>query len=307
MSKLTVLHINIIGLAIALIVGAALYFTVISSANEEQKKAQGEYDVVKAEADKLPAAKRNLETATRDRQVAITQYSAYEGQYMPVIGYEKDVLTNMMRNFWPNGGKSWPERYIKKFRAYMATEARTNRIVWENPGVLVLPSFGPDPNRIDAAGAGEGLGPVLHYSYQMSVRARNLPSLMRHIKNWSSVRGFGVPTVDGLTIQGNSPNLTATYNLALTIILRDIDNKAIPPANARISGSGGGGAAGAMGGRGGMGMMGGGMSMMGMPPGMGAAGMGSGGGPGAPMMPGAPMGPSGGPSMAGVNAQAAGR
>lgn len=303
MSKLTVLHINIIGIAIALIVGAALYFTVITKANDAQKVAQGEYDAVKTEADKLPTAKKNLADATAGRAVAIAQYSAFEGQYMPVIGYDKDVLRNMMRNFWPNGGKSWPERYIKVFRSYMAAERKRNGIVWENPGVLVLPSFGPDPNRIDAAGAGEGLGPVLHYSYQMSVRAKNLPALVRHIQSWSTARGFGVPTVDGLQIQGNSPNLSATYNLSLTIILRDADAKSIPQSNGRITGSGGGGggAAGGMG-RGGMMMGGMGMPGMGGPPGMSPTGMGSGGGAPAGMMSGggappAPMLSGGGMAM----------
>lgn len=306
MSKLTVLHINIIGIAIALIVGAALYFTVITKANDAQKVAQGEYDAVKTEADKLPTAKRNLANATTGRAAAIAQYSAFEGQYMPVIGYDKDVLRNMMRNFWPNGGKSWPERYIKVFRAYMNAERKRNGIVWENPGVLVLPSFGPDPNRIDAAGAGEGLGPVLHYAYQMSVRAKSLPALVRHIQSWSTARGFGVPTVDGLQIQGNSPNLTASYNLSLTIILRDADAKAMPQPNGRISGSGGGGAGGMGGGDRGRGMMGGmGMPGMGGPPGMSPTGMGSGGAPSAMMSgggaPPAPMQSGGGFAAMGAN------
>jgi hypothetical protein len=303
MSRLTILHINIIGAVVCVIVGVALYFTIITAGFEDVNKAQAALKAVQDREAKFATAQKALETATKNRDLAIADYRMFEAEYMPVIGYPPlgkptgdERLTLMMRLFWPNNGRSWPERFIKRVRSHMAAEQRANGIVWENPGVLALPAFGPDPNTIEAAQPGEGLGPVLHYRYQMSVRARSLDALMRHVRDWTSARGMGVPTVEGLEITGNSPNLRASYMLTLTIILRDEEFKRIPPTNPRISGSGGGagGGGGMMGmmGMGGPGMMGmrpGGMGGMSMPMGM----MGSGGGGGG-MAPPPGLGPAAG-------------
>lgn len=255
MSKLTLLHINIIGVVVALLVGAGLYFTIITGAMDAKKKAESELAEVQARADKLPMATRNLEQAKKEKAQAEAEWSVYERQYMPVIGYTGDRLTTWLRVFLPNRGRSWPERFIRTVRQHMERERKVNGIIWENPGTLVLPSYGPDPNTIDVGQPGQGYGPVLTYSYQMAVRAPSLDKLMQHIKSWSALAQAGVPVVDGLQISGNSPNLQATYTVTFTIIVRDT----IPAPVPRISGSGGGG----MGG-GPMGMGG----PMGGPPGM---------------------------------------
>lgn len=296
MSKLTLLHINIIGVVVALLVGAGLYFTIITGAMDAKRKAATELAAVQARADKLPTATRALEQANKDKVLAEAEWGVYERQYMPVIGYTGDRLKTWMRVFIPNRGRSWPERFIRTVRQHMDRERKANGIVWENPGTLVLPAYGPDPNRIDVGQPGQSFGPVLNYSYQMAVRARSLDRLMQHIRSWSSLAQAGVPVVDGLQISGNSPNLTATYTITFTIIVRD----EIPPEVPRISGSGGGG--GGMGGMmGGMpGMMGGMPGMMGGP---GGAAPGMAGGPSATSRgmtaPGSGGGPVGPPSFAG--------
>ncbi len=286
MSKLTLLHINIIGVVVALMVGAGLYFTIITGALEAQKKADSELAAVRARAEKLPAATRALETAQKEKAQAEAEWAVYERQYMPVIGYTDNTLTTWLKVFVPNKGRSWPERFIRTIRQHMASERKVNGIVWENPGALVLPSYGPDPNTIQVGAQGQGFGPVLTYSYQMSVRARSLDKLMQHIRSWSSLAQAGVPVVDGLQIAGNSPNLSATYNVTSTIIVRDKTPAQMP----RITGTGGG----MTGGMGGMGMPGMGMPGMGMRGGM----PGMAGGPGA--MPGMARG---GPGGAGATSQ----
>ena len=60
MSRLTLLHINIIGAVASVIVAAALWFTIITSAQDQIKQKQSAYDGVKARADKLPMAQNNL-------------------------------------------------------------------------------------------------------------------------------------------------------------------------------------------------------------------------------------------------------
>ncbi|MBM3494248.1 MAG: hypothetical protein FJX72_08005 [Armatimonadetes bacterium] len=279
MSKLTLLHINIIGVVVALMVGAGLYFTIITGAMKTKADAQAALDEVQGRADKLPTATRALEKAQKDKAVAEAEWSVFERQYMPVIGYTDNTLTTWMKVFLPNKGRSWPERFIRTVRGHMERERKANGIVWENPGAIVLPAYGPDPNTIQVGAANEGFGPVLHYAYQMSVRARSIEKLMQHIRSWSSLSQAGVPVVDGLQVAGNSPNLSATYNVTFTIIVRD----KTPAPVTRISGSGGG--TGGMGGG-----MGGPMGGMGMMPGMA-------GGPG--MMPGMAGGPGRGGPQAG--------
>lgn len=285
MSKLTVLHINIIGVVVALMVGAGLYFTIITGALDAQKKAESELAEVRGRAEKLPSATRALETAQKEKAKAEAEWAVFERQYMPVIGYTDNTLTTWLKVFIPNKGKSWPERFIRTIRTHMERERRAHGIVWENPGAVVLPAYGPDPNTIQVGAQGQGFGPVLTYSYQLAVRARTLDALMDHIRSWSTISQAGVPVVEGLQISGNSPNLSATYNVTFTIIVRD----KIPAQMPRISGSGGGGTGG-FGPMGGMGMMGG----MGGPGAMPGMASGPGGGPG--MMPGMASGPGAGAS-----------
>lgn len=295
MSRLTLLHINIIGVVVAVALGAALYFTLITSAQDRIKKNQTEYNNVKTEADKLPQAKASLKKAQEAKATAERDWGIFQSQYTPVIGYNSnwDRVETMIKLFWPNNGRSWPERFMRTVRQYMQQEAKTNGIVWENPGVLVLGPYGPDPNTIDLSiPPGDGLGEngTIHYTFPMAVRAKSLPSLLRHIKNWPSIRGAGVPVVENLNLSGNSPNLRATYDLTLTIILSDAEVKAIPPVEPRVGGTGGG--RGAMPGFGPGGRMG--APMMG-PPGM----IGPGGMPGGMMAPepAGPFPPGGGARM----------
>jgi hypothetical protein len=191
----------------------------------------------------------------------------------------------MMKVFWPNNGKSWPERYRRTLFNYMAAEQRRTGVVWMNPGVTAMGPFGPDPNSIQ-------LGPVLTYTYNMQVRAKSMAALNAHIRNWPSIKMAGVPVVSALQFQGNSPNLEATYTLSLTIIVRDKQPGPDPRVGGTSSGGGGGFGGGGGGPRGGGPGRQGGFGGGGGAPG-GSGGMMSGGGGG-----GAP----GSPSRAGVSA-----
>ena len=242
MSKLTKLHINIIGAVVAIIVAVGMYFTLITGAQETKEAALKKQSDVFGRADKLAANKKSYEKAVADQKLAEQNYAVFEKQYMPIIGYTGDRLTTMMKVFWPNNGKSWPERFQKRFNSWMAGEQRAYGIVWDNPTVIAMGPYGPNPNTIDAGAAGEGLGKDsgLHYTYQMQVEAKSIQAIMNHIKHWPALSGIGVPVVSNVQITGNSPNLTATYTLTLTLILHE----KIPDADARVGGSSSGGGAG---------------------------------------------------------------
>ena len=276
MSRLTMLHINIIGAVAALIVAGGLYFFLIPPAQKEAQDAQTSYEGVQKRADQYPVAESALKKAKADQASATRNYAVYEDQYMPIIGYKKDALHTMMEQFWPDPkrpGKTWPERLRKTISKHMAKQFARNRVLWLNPEVTAMEPFGPDPNTIDFAGP-------LHYTYSMQVHAPSVAAVKKHLAEWPQVRMAGVPTVANLQIQGNSPNLIATYDLVLTIIVHE----PVPPGDPKVGGGGSGGSGGGggygSGGYGGGGKMGGGMP--GMPGGMGGSGggMGSGGGGG---------------------------
>ena len=262
MSRLTLLHINIIGVVVALIVAGGLYFTIITGAQEERKTAQAAFEKVQGEANTWNTAKASLDGAIKARDEATRDYKGFEVKYMPRLGLKKTRLETMRDVFWPNNGKSWPERFRATLFRYMNTERRRTGVVWLNPEVAILGPYGPDPNAIQ-------MGPVLRYDFPMQVRAKSMAALNSHLSNWPSIRLAGVPVVSGLQVEGNSPNLTANYNLSLTIIVHD----AIPPTDQKVGGSQSGGG----GGGGGGGGAGRGLPGMGGP---GGGGFGSGGGGG---------------------------
>lgn len=279
MSRLTLLHINIIGAVVAIIVAVALYFTIITSANDQIAKNETEYNAVHSEAQQLGAAKQHLAKAQREKAETEQAWNVYKVAYVPQLGYiASDRLATMMRVFWPNGGRSWPERFIKGVRHHMNQERKAHGIVWENPGVLMVPSYGADPNAIDM---GDASPHVIHMPiYAMTVRGKNLNALVQHIYSWNNVTGLGVPVVSNASISGNSPNLVLNYQLEFTILVEE----PIPPQNPRVGGTAGGGAGGGGGGGRGYGggaPYGGGSPYGGGPPmGMGGPPTGMGGPPG---------------------------
>jgi hypothetical protein len=274
MSKLTLLHINIIGAVVLLIVSVALYFTVITGAQDQIKKNSDLYKGVEDRANKKATAEKNLKNAQNDEVKTKADYAVYRRQYTPTLNYTGIRGVDMVRVWWPNNGKSWPERFIKGFKTHMNKESKKFGVVWENPEVLTLPANGPDPNSVDM---GDNNKTLVFGPYPMVVRGGSFQALMKHIADWNTASGIGVPVVDGLQLTGNSPRLTATYNVTWTMILEEN----IPPKDPLLGGGGGGGG-GAPGGRGG----GGGPMFSGGPGGSGAPAMGGGsmGGGGGAMM-----------------------
>jgi len=291
MGKLTLLHINIIGAVVAIIVALGIWFTLVTGAQDQRQQAETKEKAVEERYNKAATAAAALKKAQQDKVVAENEWDRSEGAYIPVVGYSKftgpTARVEMMRQlFWPNNGKSWPERYRRTIANYMNAERKRNGIVWANPLVTAMAPNGPNPNTIEAA-PGDKLGPVLHYSYDMQVTGKSLGSLINHVKGWPKITATGVPVVDSVQVLGNSPNLTMTYRLTFTLILRDADVKAIPPEDPRVGGDSGSGGGGFGGGMPGMGMPGMGGPPRGMAGPMMSGGMGMGGPPGGP----------GGPSM----------
>src|SRR6266496_549288 len=102
MSKLTLLHINIIGAVLVIIVGVALYFTVISNANQQIATNQAAYNGVHDRASKLQGNLTALKKANQEKAQTEADYAIYQASYMPILGYSKrPPVEEMMRIWWP--------------------------------------------------------------------------------------------------------------------------------------------------------------------------------------------------------------
>jgi hypothetical protein len=233
MSRLKALHIHLIGVFVAAGVAAGLYFTLIPPASENVKTQKAAYDAVHTEAMTRSREEQGYKKAVADKLDAEARYRVYEAQYMPKFGFKSTRLATMRYVFWPNHGKSWPERFIKTVQTHMDRQTKANGIVWLNPGVITYPAYGPDPNGIPKYIGGDLAQPIFRYSFPVEVQAPNMTRLLRHLQAWYRIRNAGVPVVEGLQIAGNSPNLQAKYNVSLTIIMHDT----LPAANPRIGGS----------------------------------------------------------------------
>jgi hypothetical protein len=307
MSKLTLLHINIIGAVVAILLGVGLYFLFIPKALQHIKTNEASYQDIKSKADTLPQAKMDLQNAIAENKILNATYKIYQSQYMPTMGYNKDAVVTMMRVFMWNYGHNWPRQFTKSYFTFMRNEENKFHLNWVSGKSLTFGPYGIDPSTIEAdAGNGsnpesstqcQGFGPILHYSFHMLVTGPNMASLLRHVKDWNSAKGMGVPVVSNVRIFRVYSTMFCRYDVNTTIILHE---KVMPEYNSRISGTpsqGGGGQGAGPGGMGGYpmggmpGYSGGGGG--GMPPGYPGAG-GRGGMP--PGYPGA-SGGGGRPSM----------
>lgn len=250
MSKLTALHVHLIGLFVAALVAGLLFYTLIPKAQENVKAQKAAYDKVQADASTRPAKEREYKEAVAKKEVSEKEYARYEKQYMPVLGFTHDRLTTMEKVFWPNHGKSWPERFLKAINAHMDRERAVNGIEWLNAGVITFPGSGPDPNTVELFNTGDQNQPIMKYSFPVSVQAKNMDRLMRHIQGWYHIKNAGVPVVEGVQVAGNSPALQAQYNVTLTIIMHEKLPNYVPRIGGGGGAAGGGSAGGAAGGAG---------------------------------------------------------
>src|SRR5207302_10510007 len=81
MSRLTVLHINIIGVVVAIIVGLGLYFTLITGATDQKQTEEGKLKAILDREAKLPAATAALKKAMADKASAETDYKIFDQIY----------------------------------------------------------------------------------------------------------------------------------------------------------------------------------------------------------------------------------
>jgi hypothetical protein len=286
MSRLTLLHINIIGIVTVLLLAVILFFALIKPKQDEiattnasvQSTIQAHGTAADVEAHKKDLAKTKVAAARTEEE-----WKVQSATYMPTLPYnaksdplqvyffqrvDKDKL----------GFRDIPTVWGRWVTAWY--DAQRNYGISRLPGTeFPIDAFSTDPNAI--ANIEHLTFPADGKPWPVRVEAKSFDEAMAHLRRFNTMQKHGMPVVSNVSLSGQSPHLEMDYTLALYIIPPP---SSTPPADPRLGSR-------AAAGVGGMGGMGGYPGMSGGPP------MGMGGGPPMGMGGGPPMGMGGGPSM----------
>ncbi|MCS6776460.1 MAG: hypothetical protein RMJ43_12260 [Chloroherpetonaceae bacterium] len=278
MQRLTMLHINLIGVGTAIVLAIALYFALIKPKNEELEQTRASVEQTRSAGgtqQQVSTKQRELEQTKQQVAKTKAEWAVNEVKYMPPpsvldFGTQDDLLLT-----YQNKIIKLPAYFGERLSAwYDAQRPLISRL----PGVeFPIDAFPTDPNAISQLTSLK----FPRDRWQVVVSAKYFDAAMEHLRRFNDMRGLGMPVINNVALQGNSPDLLVSYDLALYVIPRE----APPPSDPRLTGRPGTatapGAAGAMGGAPGMPTMMPGGGLPGAPtmPGGGPASYGGGGGP----------------------------
>jgi hypothetical protein len=269
MSKLTLLHINIIGIVTTLLLAIILFFVLVKPKQDDIATTQASLkSTIDAHGTPEDVAqhKKDLEKTKKDAAFQQAEWAKQAQYYMPALPYTDKSDPMQAYFFQPVGTKGnqrygfrdLPTVYGRWLTAWY--DAQRNSGVARQPGTeFPIDAFPPDPNYI--ATIDHLTFPKDGTPWPVNLDCKSFDDAMAHLRRFNTMQKHGMPVVNNVALSGQSPHLNLSYTLALYII----PATAAPPADPRINGAKTGAAAG-MGGMGGM--MGGMRGMPGMPPGM---------------------------------------
>jgi hypothetical protein len=298
MSRLTLLHINIIGIVTTLLVALILFFVLVKPKQDEVANTNSQTSAAIAAHGTTADVEKHKKDLTQAKADAVKTDALWKVQsvyYMPNLPFDNksDVLKSY---FFPQVGKGQygfrdlPTVYGRWITAWY--DAQRNSGVSRVPGTeFPIDSFPADPNAI--AKIDHLTFPADGKPWTVTVQCKNFDDGMAHLRKFNTMQHHGMPVINNVSVTGQSPELLLTYQLALYIIPATAPPAAepflgtgqaattggYPGMMGGMGGPGGPGMMGGMGGPGGPGMMGG-PAMMSGRPGMGAPpGAASGGAP----------------------------
>ncbi len=267
LSKMTALHIHLAGFFTALVVAGLLFLLVIKPQQEALTRTKQETNdlLTTQHGDEADQHERDAKKEEQKKVTVLAKWQQASSEYMPAIPFGTDVLQT-----YEDVIINLPREYGSFMSAWY--DAQRKEGISRAVGVgFPIPSFPTNPN--DIASLNHITFPSDGNAWNVTVEAKSFDDLMAHLRRFNTdLKHHGVPVINNVSLEGQSPNLLGRYQLALYII----PPTSPPPADPRI----GAAAAAAAGGGIGMGRMGGG------PPGM----M---GGPGGFSGPPGMMGPGG--------------
>jgi hypothetical protein len=218
MSKLKAIHVLIIGIVVAVAIGAGTFFLVIKKANERIAGLQGR----KAQAEQTIATRSAMEqklAAAKQKNVVLNaKLEKYMRTKMPAISFN-DRAQGMIA-LWKEHAEtlgplinSWP----RKTGVGITSEVQ-------------IPAPPVDPNIIDTNLVKIPLG-----SFTVS---GDFLTLMSHVRSWNNFNRLVQVDVKSLT--GQSPFMTLSYEATVYIFPRGEAGQTVPMASAGGPGMPGG-------------------------------------------------------------------
>lgn len=247
MSKLTALHINLIGFGAALVMSLILFFVLIKPKNEEIATSKAATDAaVQAGGtpERVASHQKDLAKAKQDTKVITAAWAINQARYMPRIAFSPQQKSTNLLNLYEFSGlysdgkvygfRDLPTVWGLKVKNWYDAHYREG-VTRDFNQDFPIDSFSTDPNDISKM---TSITFPQSKPWHVGVIAKSFDAAMLHLRRFNSMRGFGMPVVDGVALEGQSPSLRMTYDLALYVI----PPAAPPPPDPVIQGSGGGGA-----------------------------------------------------------------
>jgi uncharacterized membrane protein YgcG len=269
MNRLLWWHWLLIGIGASLILFLILLFAVVKPKLDTAASVQGEAANIE-QAGGTPEAvdqkKRELKTAQAETVRINQAWKVESSAYMPPIDFHPDPLPSYegVQNIgvYRINGKSYgvkdlPAVWGRWITYWYASQWRDGIVPLTG---FPIESFSADPNDVSTL---KSISFPQTKPWDVEVVAKSFDAAMNHLRRFNGLQRHGMPVVDKVALNGQSPDLHMRYTLQLYVI----PPSAPPAPDPKISGSGGstGGGGGFMGGSGGM--MGGSGAMMGGPPG----------------------------------------
>ncbi len=247
MSKLTSLHINLIGIGTALLMSIILFFALIKPKNEDidtSSKATAAAEEAGGTEAKVAAHRKDFVNSKEKTKVITAAWAINQARYMPKIAFSPQQKSTSLLNLYAfNGlysdGKVYGIRdlpmvwgvKVKKWYDAHDREGVTRSFGQDFP----IDSFSTDPNDISKLAS---IRFPQDKPWHVTVVAKSFNAAMLHLRRFNAMHGFGMPVVDNVALSGQSPSLNVSYDMHLDVI-----PPADPPAADPVIGGGGGGAA----------------------------------------------------------------
>jgi len=244
-SRLELLHINLIGAGAALLLSVILFFALIRPKQEATTAMKADVASVEGSGGTAVAVQgKQTDLANAKKQAVETNedWMVNSRLYMPGVPYG---TTDQILATYEN----WLIKVPAKWGTWLTSwyDAQRADGITRNPGVeFAIPSYSTDPNTLtqltDLTFPPGGKG------WNVSLTAKTFDDAMRHLMRFNGMRRHGMPVIDNVSLTGQSPNLQLSYTLNIYVI-----PGSVPPApdpmlgGALASSSGGGGGGGAPG------------------------------------------------------------
>ena len=228
MSKLTALHINIIGFVVCVILSIALFLLLIKPANEKLQQTQADTESAKSAGGtdtEVKKAKTNYLASVQNANKTELAWNGNEKLYMPTLNFGKtqQPLDLYQYNAYvdPSGERfglrdiprlwgTWLEAWYKAQGPHIRFDSADDK------NYVGIPGYSTDPNAISQLKFLQFPEPAK--TWKIRVGSTSFDSAMLHLKRINSMRQHGMPVINAVTLEGHSPALTLNYEMALYVI-----------------------------------------------------------------------------------------